>query len=189
MSPITDSKGTLHHHGRLHTLRFERWLAHPQEKVWRALTEPGEVERWFPAAIHGRREQGARLAFVFPGRTLTPEQAKYLEGEAVEDKMTGAMTVYDPPRVLELTWAGEIMRCELSSHEGHTLLVFTHTFEDESKAARDASGWDVCLDALERGLGGVEPNPVTPERIDGLFADYAQRFGPKASAQREPPEI
>jgi Activator of Hsp90 ATPase homolog 1-like protein len=32
-----------------HTLRFERRLAHPVERVWRALTEPGELPQWFPS--------------------------------------------------------------------------------------------------------------------------------------------
>ena len=31
-------------------LRFERELAHSVERVWRAVSEPAELERWFPAA-------------------------------------------------------------------------------------------------------------------------------------------
>ena len=31
-------------------LRFERTLAHSVERVWRAISEPAELERWFPAA-------------------------------------------------------------------------------------------------------------------------------------------
>ena len=59
-------KGTLHHAGTRHTLRFERRLAHSPEKVWRALTEASELAHWFPAEIHGPREQGSALRFVFP---------------------------------------------------------------------------------------------------------------------------
>ena len=29
-------------------LRFERYLAHSVERVWRAVSEPAELERWFP---------------------------------------------------------------------------------------------------------------------------------------------
>ncbi|MEA2587510.1 MAG: hypothetical protein QOH66_437, partial [Actinomycetota bacterium] len=35
------------------TLRFERHLAHPVEKVWRALTEPEQLRSWFPHRIVG----------------------------------------------------------------------------------------------------------------------------------------
>src|ERR1700679_3555266 len=31
-------------------LRFERYLDHPVERVWRAVSEPAEVRRWMPAA-------------------------------------------------------------------------------------------------------------------------------------------
>lgn len=31
-------------------LRFERTLAHSVERVWRAISEPAELECWFPAA-------------------------------------------------------------------------------------------------------------------------------------------
>jgi hypothetical protein len=70
--------------------------------------------------------------------------------------------------------------------DGYTLLVFTHTFEEEAKSARDASGWEVCLGSLERRLAGLQPEPFTMEKFNVLFDDYAQRFGPKASAKRQP---
>jgi uncharacterized protein YndB with AHSA1/START domain len=165
-------KGTLQTVDGRYVLRFERWLAHPVEKVWAALTEASELAHWFPSEIHGAREQGAALRFVFPGDEGSP--------------VNGEMLVYDPPRTLEYSWGGDILRFELQPRDGHTLLVFTHTFTDESKAARDASGWDVCLDALESRLAGAEPEPFTPDRFNALFDEYAQRFGAKASARREP---
>jgi hypothetical protein len=33
-------------------LRVERTLAHSVERVWRAISEPAEPERWFPAAAN-----------------------------------------------------------------------------------------------------------------------------------------
>jgi len=167
--------GTLHHQGTRHSLRFERRLSHPPEKVWRALTENAELAHWFPARIDGAREPGARLRFVFPG-----------EGTEGGAAMDGELIVYDPPRTLEYSWGGEILRWELQPRDGHTLLMFTHTFEDETKAARDASGWDVCLQSLESALGGAPLEPFTMERFDALFGEYALRFGAKASSRRTP---
>jgi uncharacterized protein YndB with AHSA1/START domain len=40
-------------------LRLERRLAHPVERVWRALTEPGELEHWFPGDLDVTRARGA----------------------------------------------------------------------------------------------------------------------------------
>jgi uncharacterized protein YndB with AHSA1/START domain len=31
-------------------LRFDRTLPHSVERVWRAISEPTELQRWFPAA-------------------------------------------------------------------------------------------------------------------------------------------
>jgi uncharacterized protein YndB with AHSA1/START domain len=165
-------KATLHHDGSRHTLRFERWLDHPREKVWRAITDRREVPNWFPAEIHGAREEGARLRFVFPNEEGPPTD--------------GHMLVFDPPRTMEFDWNREILRFELEERDGGTSLVFTHTFADVAKSARDASGWTVCLDALEKRLDGEEAEQFTPERFDALFADYAAKFGPEASSKREP---
>ncbi len=49
-------EGTLIQAGDRWQLRFERRLAHPREKVWRALTEPELVRRWWHA---GRGEMTA----------------------------------------------------------------------------------------------------------------------------------
>ncbi|MGQ0714670.1 MAG: SRPBCC domain-containing protein [Gemmatimonadaceae bacterium] len=163
---------TLHHHGDQHTLTFERWLDHPRDTAWRAITDKREVPHWFPAEIHGAREDGARLRFVFPND----------EGPPTE----GRMLVFDPPRVMEFDWNREILRFELEERDGGTFLLFTHTFTDLAKSARDASGWTVCLDALESRLEGEDAEPFTPERFDALFSDFAVRFGPEASARREP---
>lgn len=175
-------KGTLHHDGQLHTLRFERPLDHTPEKVWRALTENSELAHWFPAEIHGAREKGAPLRFVMP-----PEPGQTpADSPATGPTQPGEMLMFDPPRTLEYSWDGEILRWELHPRNGGTLLIFSHTFEDESKAARDGSGWDMCLDSLENRLAGRRPEPFTPDRFSKLFDDYAQRFGSKASVKKSP---
>lgn len=175
-------KGTLQQVGLRHTLRFERPLDHPPEKVWRAITENNELAHWFPAAIHGAREKGAALRFVMP-----PEPGQTPADSPVEGPtQPGEMLMFDPPRTLEYSWDGEILRWELHPRNGGTLLILSHTFEDESKAARDASGWDVCLASLESRLAGRPSEPFTPERFSKLFDVYAQRFGPKASVKKGP---
>src|SRR5438552_3379635 len=40
--------GTLLRYGDDCVVRFERHLAHPVEKVWRAITEQDELRQWFP---------------------------------------------------------------------------------------------------------------------------------------------
>lgn len=175
---------TLEHRDGLHTLRFERLLAHPIEAVWRALTDNDELAHWFPAAMHGPREAGAVLRFVFP-----PEPGQTPADSAEEGaSMPGLMLVFEPPRLLEYRWIEDMLRWELRAEGDSTRLVFTHTFADEGKAARDASGWESCLGALESRLAGRAREPFSWERHNVLFEAYAAKFGPAASAKRGPEE-
>jgi uncharacterized protein YndB with AHSA1/START domain len=55
--------GELEQAGDRWALRFRRDLAHPADKVWRAVTEPGHLEAWFPQRIVGEWVTGAPLMF------------------------------------------------------------------------------------------------------------------------------
>ena len=45
-------------------LRFERRLAWPVERVWQAVSEPAELERWFPAAADWTPAAGSPSALI-----------------------------------------------------------------------------------------------------------------------------
>src|SRR5436309_5021572 len=102
-------QGQLEHIDGRWQLRFTRKLAHPPEKVWRALTEPAHLRAWFPSDIEGERRAGAPLQFVF----------RENEGPTIE----GQMLVYEPPAVLEFRWGEERLRFELTPSGGGTNLT------------------------------------------------------------------
>jgi uncharacterized protein YndB with AHSA1/START domain len=188
-------KGKLGQQGQRHTLRFERMLGHSPEKIWLALTEDGELGHWFPARIVGARAKGAKLKFVFPQvESSAPSEMQEVQSKAQDEHlsahgdagMEGEVTVFDPPRTFEFTWHTEVLRFELERTTRGTRLVFTHTFDDEPAAARNATGWDVCLESLERRLNGEPPVECDVAHFDALFAEYAEAFGPRASASKRP---
>jgi uncharacterized protein YndB with AHSA1/START domain len=155
-------------HGTLETvdgraaLRFERRLAHPVETVWQAVTQPAELAHWFPAEVTVDLRVGGAMTF---------DQG---EGEPTG----GEVTELDPPRVLAFLWGEDQLRVELEPDDRGCVLRFTHVIGDERRAARDAAGWHVCLDALERRLAG-EP-PAGPHSGLGspwepLYEEYAGR--------------
>jgi uncharacterized protein YndB with AHSA1/START domain len=154
--------------GRLQ-LRFTRRLAHPPEKVWRALTEPEHLAVWFPTTIEGERAAGAPLRFA--------------HRDAAAPAIEGEMLAYDPPRLLELRWGeGETLRFELRPEDWGTVLSFVNTIHQVGKAARDAAGWHACLDVLAYHLDGARP-PWTPgERWSEVHEGYVERLGPEAAA-------
>jgi uncharacterized protein YndB with AHSA1/START domain len=144
-------------------LRFERMLADPQEKVWRAITEPEPLAHWFPTTIDGPRAAGARLEFVFP------------KGEA--PPFDGEMLVFDPPSVMELRWGPDTLRLELHPLDGGgTLLILLDTLEELGKAARDGAGWHTCLDGLAALLNHKNLQDARG-RWSEVHAVYAADFG------------
>lgn len=169
-SDLNDRLGLLEQVGDGWQLRFVRWVPHPPDKVWRALTEPEHLVAWFPTTIDGERASGAKLRFEFPY-----DAAPALDGE---------MLVYDPPNTMELRWGDdEILRFDLEADADGTATVLTlvNTFAELGKAARDAAGWHGCLDILGYEVSG-EPLPwPADERWAVLNPRYVEAFPAEAS--------
>jgi uncharacterized protein YndB with AHSA1/START domain len=140
-------------------LRFERRLAHPIEPVWRALTEPDELAHWFPSAVSGELQPGATLTFTF-----AQHEAPTMHGDVTE---------LEPPRVLAFYWGDDHLRFELDPLEDGCRLRFTCLLDAREKAARDAAGWHVCLDRLERVVAGERS--ADDEAWRERHADYERR--------------
>jgi uncharacterized protein YndB with AHSA1/START domain len=156
-------------------LRFTRTLPHPPEKVWRAVTEPAHLARWFPTTIEGERAAGARLRFAFPAGQLPA-----FEGE---------MTAYEPPSLMELRWGPDLLRLELRAVEQGTELTLLDTLEALGKAARDGTGWHTCLDALEGSLQDRQDARESLGRWEELHPHYVERFGASAATIDVPEEV
>src|ERR1700743_3424250 len=156
--------GTLTRQGDRWMLTFTRRLAHPREKVWRAVTEPEHLAVWFPQEIVGERRAGAPLRFVSPA------------GDAFD----GQLLVFDPPSVLEFTWGPDLLRFELAADGPGTLLTLTDTFGDLGRAARDAAGWQECLDRLADELDGAAPLEWGRTWSD-VHPVYVSTLGPEAA--------
>src|SRR3954451_13631241 len=150
--------GTLETVDNRAALRFERRLGHSVERVWRAITEPDELARWFVAPVQWTPEAGER--FEAAGQT-------------------GEVTELEPPRVLAWTWGGEDFRFELAPDGGDRCgLNFTHVFEDRSLDAQHAAGWEAYLSRLDAHLdGGFMSEMEAHVPVAELHERYAERFG------------
>ncbi|MEA2404617.1 MAG: hypothetical protein QOE08_1264 [Thermoleophilaceae bacterium] len=159
----------IEHRSRLH---FVRELAHPPERVWRAITEPEHLAVWFPQDIVGERVAGAPLRFV--SRDDEPFE------------FAGEMVVVDAPHVLEFLWGDDRLRFELEATPAGTRLTLTDTFTEHGKAARDGAGWHECLDRLADVLDGRAPRWGWGERWAEVHDEYVTRFGPDAATVGPP---
>jgi uncharacterized protein YndB with AHSA1/START domain len=154
-------------------LRFTRTLPHPQRQVWRAITEPEHLARWFPTTIEGERAKDAPLRFSFPSRQAPP--------------MDGEMLAFEPESVMELRWGPDVIRIELRPVAAGTQLTLLDMLEEHGKAARDGAGWHVCLDALEAALRGETDGRPEMAAWREAHRHYAESFGP-AAATIGPPD-
>jgi uncharacterized protein YndB with AHSA1/START domain len=150
-------------------VRLERRLPDPPAVVWRALTEREQLRSWFPSdvIVAGERWQvGAPITFPFPP-------------EVIDMTLTGQVLEVDEPNVLAFTWGEETLRFELSPEDGGTRLVLIDELPPGA-AARNAAGWETCLDRL----AGVEP---APDGWRQRFEAYAAAFEPTLGPQEGPP--
>jgi uncharacterized protein YndB with AHSA1/START domain len=137
-------------------VRLERRLTHSVQRVWRAITDPTELARWFVAPVDWKPELGETW-------------------EAMGQ--TGEITELEAPRLLAWRWGKEEFRFELRPDGECCLLVFTHIFEDRALGAQHAAGWEAYLNRLDSHLAGgylseQEAHEVVPE----LHERYAERF-------------
>jgi uncharacterized protein YndB with AHSA1/START domain len=149
-------------------LRFTRRLAHPPERVWRALTEAEGLAAWFPDTILVEEwAVGAPLRFE--------------PAAGMGEGFGGEVLAFEPQRLLEIRWGTDTIRIELEPDGDGTRLTLVDAIDELGKAARDGAGWHVCLDQLEHHLAGT-PEPWSPrERWREVHPSYVQGFGADAS--------
>lgn len=146
------------------TVRIERMLPGPVERVWSYLTESEKRGRWLASGEMDLRV-GGRVEHIFRNSDLTenddPPPPKYAQ-YAGESRFHGTITACDPPRLLAYTWGGEDDESEVSFELApvgdRVRLVVTH----RRLATRDdmvgvAGGWHAHLDILADRLEGRTP--------------------------------
>jgi uncharacterized protein YndB with AHSA1/START domain len=150
-------------------VRLERHLPDPPAVVWQALTEREQLRSWFPSDVivsGGRWDVGAAISFPFPP-------------EVIDLTLTGDVLEVDEPNVLAFTWGEETLRFELSPEGDGTRLVLVDELP-AGAAARNAAGWETCLDRL----AGLDP---APDAWQLRFERYVAAFEPTLGAQEGPP--
>jgi uncharacterized protein YndB with AHSA1/START domain len=129
-----------------HTIRFERDLPGPIERVWSYLTDPERKATWLgPGEIPS--EAGAEFTWTWPG-----------EGDEPGGHLHGRTRVYEPPHILEVQWiemtfsGGPIrdsfVRFELAERGDRVRLTLTHRALPSNAFATFGAGWHAQLETL-----------------------------------------
>ena len=164
-------------------IRFVRRLPHPIDRVWEALTDPGELRRWWGDTDLELTEGGR---FTLRWRNQDPQ------GNVAT--LDGAITRLDPPRFLEVsaTWGATgspdpgvrtTLTWELEAAGDHTVLHFTNALPTPPEGSTTAAGWHLHLDALAATLAGKDIDIAHPEPLfDPIHKAYEDRYGAEDEA-------
>lgn len=144
------------------TIRFERLLPGPIERVWSYLVDPAKRAKWLASGpLEARVGGAARLTWLHSDLDAVNEPVpeafkRYENGHS----MDATVTRYEEPRLLGFTWGADQQRLsevviELSEKGKDVLLVLTHErLPNRNDLLGVSGGWHTHLDILLEHLNG-----------------------------------
>jgi len=150
-------------------IRLTRTLPDTPREVWELLTSREQLARWFPCDVvveGGQWRVGATIRFEFPAAN-------------VDMTLAGVVVDVDEPHALAFTWGDETLRFNVDVDGTNSTLEVIDEL-NPAHAARNAAGWEVCLDRLM----GAE---VEDNAWRGYFERYCEAFEPLVGPQEGPP--
>jgi uncharacterized protein YndB with AHSA1/START domain len=170
---------TLDAHGVLiesATLKIQRLLPGPVERVWAYLTE-SELRRQWLASGAMEMKVDAPFEFVWRNDELSDPPGVRPEGIAAEHRLESRITELEPLRKLAITWgASGGVSFELEPRGAEVLLTVIHRrAPDRTTLLNVSAGWHVHLDTLALRMNGKSA-PSFWESWKQLKADYDRRI-------------
>ena len=162
------------------TVRLERLLPGPIERVWAYLTESEKRGQWFASGPMDLRPGGkGELIFThseLSHEKLAPEPYRQYEGLKAGIEIVRC----EPPRVLSYTGGqgkeGSEVTFELTPQGDQVLLVITERrLPDRAAIVGNAGGWHAHADILVDRLNGREPRGFWTLHTK-VSAEYEKRF-------------
>ncbi|QGW65251.1 ATPase [Lysobacter soli] len=165
------------------TVRIERLLPGPIERVWAYLTESEKRGTWLARGDMDLRPGGA-MELVFHNNRLTDNDvappAKY-EKYGGELRSHGHVVECDPPRLLVFTWDEEAggdsqVRMELAPKGDQVQLIVTHSrLASREGMVSVSGGWHTHLGILADRLAGRTPEGFW-KTLAPISAEYEKRI-------------
>jgi len=142
------------------TLKIQRLLPGPIERIWRYLTE-GDLRRQWLAAGPMEMNVGAPFELVWRNDELTNPPGRRPAGFSDEHRMQSRIVELDPPRKLVIAWGGSgDVSFELEPRGSEVLLTVIHRrLPDRTTMLKVGAGWHMHLDVLAARAMGKEPEP------------------------------
>lgn len=155
----------------LATIKFERHLNHPRERVWKAITDQDQLSKWYLCKVKVIGGAGGRIDLWF-----------------AKTHVFGKVRIWEPPSVFEHEWnispddrlpVGErtIVRWELIEENTGTLIKLSHSNFTKRTALGFTEGLEpatsdhIILDRLQAFMNSESLN-IGPELIQSIRERY-----------------
>jgi len=159
------------------TVRIERLLPGPIDRIWSYLTDSELRGKWL-ATGDMPDQPGAKVELVWRNDDLSGRNEQRPEGVPAERRMACEVIRAEVPRLLVLGWgaSGSEVTFELSPQGAEVLLTVTHRrLPDRDNLMGVSAGWHAHLDMLVGVLRGGEL-PLFWANWARLRGEYDQRL-------------
>jgi uncharacterized protein YndB with AHSA1/START domain len=158
------------------TLKIERLLPGPVERIWAYLTD-SELRRKWLAAGDMDMTSGGSFELVWRNDELTDPPGRRPEGFGSEHRMQSRVVACDPPRRLVITWGGSgDVSFDLTPKGENVLLTVIHRrLPDRNVMLMVGAGWHMHLDVLAARVSGGQVEPFWDGWVS-LKKDYDGRL-------------
>ena len=158
------------------TLRMQRLLPGPVERVWSYLTEERLRRQWLCSGVM-ELKAGAPFEWVWRNDELTSPSGERPEGFDEEKRMQGRILDIHAPYKLSYDWPGVgQVTFELEPQGKNTLLTVIHErIPDRRTALGVSAGWHAHLDLLATRMANGKAQPFW-DTMTRLRKEYASRL-------------
>lgn len=165
------------------TIRFERHMPGPIDRLWDFMTHPTIRGRWLATGSMELKEGGS-YEMILRHDELTPHAELAPPGMDSPKGITlrGEVTACKYPSIIGYTWApggpDSKVTFVLTSLQGQVRVTLIHSgIKDRATLAEAAAGWHAHLNVLE-----AKANSVTPPPFWTRFVQYHEEYSRKFAA-------
>lgn len=141
------------------TLKIERLLPGPLERIWAYLTQ-SDLRRLWLASGEMELKPDAPFELVWRNEELSNPPGKRPDGFPEEQRMESRIIEVDPPHRLVFAWRQGEVSFELKPAGTQVLLTIIHRrISDRANTIMIGAGWHMHVNILAARLSGQEPGP------------------------------
>lgn len=159
------------------TLKIQRLLPGPVDRVWAYLTE-SELRRQWLAAGQMEMKSGAPFELVWRNDELSDPPGARPDGFGAEHRLESRILALEPNRKLSIAWNQGEVSFELEPAGDKVLLTVTHRrLPDRAQLLNVSAGWHAHLDVLATRIAGKPQTASFWDSWSRLKAEYEKRLG------------